>query len=99
MNDSPIRNSPAENVVGDAQEMIFDTAEYPQLDGLQDGSPVTVTCEGTVSKTEGGQVTLSITDCQFKTEGQVDRDYRDMNRQDSMSGSSKGGPSVNGDDF
>ena len=98
MNDAPMRNAPMDNPVGDGQEMTFDTAEYPQLDGLTEGSPVTVTCEGTVSRAAGGQITLSITDCQFKTEGQVDRDMRDMTRQDNV-GDRNGGPTVNGDDF
>lgn len=98
MNDSLIRNTPTDNPVGDGQEMTFDTAEYPQLDGLEEGSPVTVTCEGTVSKTGSGQVTLAISNCEFTTEAQVDRDFRDMKRQDSV-GNKNGGPTVSGDDF
>jgi len=68
-------------------EMSFSTAEYPELEGLQPGNPIKVTCQGTVANSDDGQISITIDpgSCQFETEGQADKEMKNMSKQESIS--------------
>lgn len=72
-------------IEGGEGELNFSTADYPELEGLQPGAPVKVTCQATVSAAQDGQVSLAIDagSCQFETEGQADKAMKSMSAQDS----------------
>lgn len=76
----PDPNAPGE---GTENEMQFSTADYPELDGLQQGAPVKVTCDATVGQSGNGSVSLNITpgSCQFQVEGQADKAMKEMSQQ------------------
>lgn len=68
---------------GGEGELSFSTVDYPQLEGLQPGAPVKVTCQATVKDGGNGQVTLSIDpgSCEFEMEGQADKAMKEMSGQ------------------
>lgn len=87
------------NEAGEGEnEMTFSTGDYPELEGLQAGAPVKVTCQATVKDAGDGNVTLSIDPgaCEFETEGQADKSMKQMSEQNSYPDNTA--PS-NGSDF
>lgn len=79
-------------------EMNFSTQDYPELQGLQQGASIKVTCEGTVSGTDGDNVSISINpgSCQFETQGAADKAMGEMSKQDNVAPSQNAGA---GEDF
>ena len=68
-------------------ELAFSKAQYPELEGLKDGSPIKVRCEGTISSSDGDMVYITPTSCEFETEGQADREMKEMSKQQIPAGS------------
>lgn len=63
-------------------EITLDTADYPQLEGVTEGSPIDMRCKGTVGKVnQDGSVTLTLSECNIETEGQADKAMKEMSAQ------------------
>ena len=62
-------------------ELGFSKTQYPELEGLKEGASVKVRCEGTISSSDGDMVYITPTTCEFETEGQADREMKEMSKQ------------------
>lgn len=60
----------------------FAAGEYPALDGLEAGAPVTFTGSAVLEDMGNGQMALRISSMDFETEGPADRELKSMKRQD-----------------
>ncbi len=98
-----------ENMGGDAPEpgaddqggaemnkMDVSVADYPELDGIKVGAPVSARCQGTVGAINGDTITLNLDQCDISTEGQADKALKEQSAQDDQpaegAGADKGFP-------
>ncbi len=79
----------------EGKSISFAAGEYPELDGLPDGSKVKLNIMGTVSNSaeegaEGqGGGTITFDNVEIETEGMADRELSSMTKQQGTSGMSQ----------
>lgn len=64
---------------------VLSTEKYPELEGMAEGSPISGTWEGTVSKVDGKNVTVNYTSMELTTENQADKELNRMTGRVPMS--------------
>jgi hypothetical protein len=64
--------------MADGKTIVFDAAEYPQLEGLQEGDTIKSirSTDGRVVSVVDGQITVELGECEVETEGAADKAYR-----------------------
>lgn len=83
--------------MAEGEQMTFNTADYPELEGLKEGDMVKkiTHMDSRVVGVSDGQVTVEGGPCQIETEGMADKEYKRM-RADGAMGMMDGGMAMAG---